>query len=182
MLAPLVLPSQLTGAAEQLTKAVREVEVLGEWPGGPFCEAAQPKAIAKALIAAIHGELVDAHIAYLFCEDIRTRDRIVLGKAARAASVLGYLSGFDFVLRFNWTAWGPLTPPQRIALVDHELAHCTRDDKGAYSLLSHDVEEFASIVQRWGLWKPDLVQFNAAIQNSQYNLWHEGEKVTGVTA
>lgn len=52
MKSPMVLPRALQGVGEALTRAVREVEVLGIWPEGEkLHEAAQPKAIAEALIA-----------------------------------------------------------------------------------------------------------------------------------
>lgn len=182
MKSPLVLPKQLAGVAEHLTRAVREVEVLGEWPKGDKLHAApQPEAIAKALIGALHPHLTNAAIAYLFSEEMRTRDRLVLGKAAKAAGVLSHLTGFDFVLTFNWTTWKDLSAPQRIALVDHELSHCAEGEHG-WEMLAHDVEEFSSIVGRWGLWKPDLVQFHAAAKANQYSLWDDGAKLRGVEA
>jgi hypothetical protein len=56
---------------------------------------------------------------------------------------------------------------QRVALVDHELCHFGReeDDKGnrSWVLVSHDIEEFKGIVERWGLWRPDLVVFSGAV-------------------
>jgi hypothetical protein len=30
-------------------------------------------------------------------------------------------------------------------------------------MISHDIEEFSGIVQRWGLWRPDLVVFAGAV-------------------
>lgn len=176
MLAPLILPKELGGVAEALTKAVREVEVLGAWPEEEpaFLAAAQPEALAKPLIKALHQELLkpaEASIAYLFRKEMEKRGRVRLGVASKASGKLEYLTGFDFVLEFNWTYWSQLTPPQRIALVDHELTHCSVTDKGAWTLVSHDVEEFGSIVRRWGLWTPDLVHFNAAIKATQMDLF-----------
>ena len=91
--------------------------------------------------------------------------------AGKASSKITYLTGHDFTLEFNWTYWTKLSPPQRIALVDHELSHCGVNDKGNWVVMPHDVEEFASIVERWGLWTGDLVQFNAAIKAIQTDLF-----------
>jgi hypothetical protein len=74
------------------------------------------------------------------------------------------------VLVFNWQAWAQLTPPQRIALVDHELAHCEQTDAG-WTMAGHDVEEFRSIVGRWGLWTPDLREFHTTASHAQTDLF-----------
>lgn len=181
MKSPLVLPKALAGIGDALTKAIREVEIPGEWPGESLHQALQPEAIGNALVAAVHPDLKAASIAYLFKETMKRRDRLGLGKASKAAGALQFLTGFDFVLTFNWTAWKQLTAPQRIALVDHELCHCMRGEKG-WEMLAHDVEEFRIIVQRWGLWTPDLVQLHAAIKAAQYDLWKDGALVTGIEA
>lgn len=101
----------------------------------------------------------------------RMLSRLLLGKAAKGAGVLKHLTGYDFVITFNWQAWSKLTPPQRIALVDHELAHCGRDLEKGWVMIAHDVEEFRSIVERWGLWTPDLRDFHMASQNAQADLF-----------
>lgn len=181
-LAPLVLPKELTGVAEKLTRAVREVEVLGQWPEdqASFLSAPQAEAIAKPLIAALHEHLLNAKIAYLFREDMQRRGRVRLGVAGKASSKVAYLTGFDFVLDFNWTYWTKLTPVQRIALVDHELTHCARGPDGeGWAVRAHDVEEFSTIVQRWGLWTPDLLEFSTAVKNAQISLFADGAEVRG---
>lgn len=185
MLAPLILPKDLSGVADKLTRAVREVEVLGAWPDdkAPFLSAPQAEAIGKVLVGALHPHLVNAKIVYLYREDMKRRGRVRLGVATKAGTKLVYLAGCDFVLDFNWTYWGKLTPVQRIALVDHELTHCARGPEGeGWAVLAHDVEEFSSIVQRWGLWTPDLLQFNAAAKSAQINLFAEGAHPAQVDA
>lgn len=180
MLAPLILPKALSGVAERLTRAVRDVEVLLEWPDdkAPFVSAPQAEAIGTVLISALHPHLVEAKIAYLFREGMQRRGRVRLGVAQKAGTKLVYLAGFDFVLDFNWTYWGKLTPVQRIALVDHELTHCARGPEGeGWAVRAHDVEEFSSIVERWGLWTRDLVDFSTAARESQINLFADGATV-----
>lgn len=166
-LAPLAFPKELAGAAEALTSALREVGVPAEWPSDQpaFLSAEQPQRIALPLIEALHRDLVNARIAYLFREEMAKHGSVRLGAATKVGSKVNFLTDFDFTLDFNWTYWRQLTPMQRIALVDHELTHCARGPEGeGWAILGHDVEEFSSIVRRWGLWKPDLVTFNAAIK------------------
>lgn len=175
MLAPLILPRDLSGVAEQLTAAIREIEVPGEWPGEKFVQAHQASAIASALVGAVHTHLTSAHIAYLFREQLAGHNCVVYGKAAKAAGLLEFLSGFDFTVMFNWTEWIRLTPPQRIALVDHELTHCIRGET-SWDLVGHDVEEFGAIVGRWGLWRPSLRAFQEAMSRSQHDLFADIEQ------
>ncbi len=180
MLAPLVLPAELGGVADKLTRAVREVEILGAWPEDKpaYVAAPQAEAIASPLIAALHTHLVNAKVAYLFREDMKRRGMVRLGVASKAGTKLVYLTGYDFVLDFNWSYWGKLSPVQRIALVDHELTHCVRGPEGeGWAVAAHDVEEFSSIVQRWGLWTPDLREFSKAAQRSQIDLFAKPELV-----
>ena len=135
MRALMKLPPELSGVAESVTKAIRQVELLGEWPAGEtFAEAKQPKAIAKGLIGAVHTHLANAHIAYLYREEMQRRTRLLLGKASKAAT-LAFLTGHHFVIQFNWTTWGQLTPLQRIALVDHELKSLRPD--GRWRVAAH---------------------------------------------
>jgi hypothetical protein len=180
MLAPLVVPSELAGVADKLTRAVREVAVLGAWPDDQpaYVAAPQAEAIATVLIGALHAHLAPAAITYTFRQDMQRRGRVRLGVAAKASAKLTYLAGFDFVLDFNWTYWGKLSPLQRVALVDHELTHCVRGPEGqGWAVASHDVEEFASIVERWGLWTPDLREFHRASVRAQIDLFATPEPV-----
>lgn len=59
--------------------------------------------------------------------------------------------------------WQEMTALQREAYMDHELCHC--DFKMGYARMrDHDIEEFHCIVERYGLWKPDLAKFGEAIE------------------
>lgn len=74
-----------------------------------------------------------------------------------------------FVITIWYGVWKTMTPEQRMALVDHELCHCTfKEDKEGNitaAMRGHDVEEFTEIVGRWGLWDDGLkVLFETARQ------------------
>lgn len=172
----LKLPKSLTACREALEKALR-VAVLGEWPlvapekDSPFEDAPQPQAIAQALLWELHPHLTGARIAYVFKKEMAGKGKVKLGTAKKASAELTHFAEYDFVLSFNWTYWRDLTALQRIALVDHELMHCGRNDAGTgYTMIPHDVEEFGAIVRRYGLWKPDLEQFARAIGTEQLSL------------
>lgn len=81
-----------------------------------------------------------------------------------------------FVIEIASDMWGTddelgnrfgLSDAQRVALVDHELCHCTVNEDGVPTLLHHDVEEFGQVVERHGLWKPDLAWFARQTSGAQ---------------
>lgn len=70
---------------------------------------------------------------------------------------------YKFVLEFDREVWDQLTLDQQEALVDHELCHCGKDEKGCY-MRQHDLEEFRQIVDRHGFWKDDVRLFAESCQ------------------
>lgn len=167
------LPAELGGHRDAIEKALQAPVLGGTWPAAQtFMDAEQPKAIAEVLVASLHRELLGASIAYLFREKMRRGGHVQLGSAGRAAAKLEYLTGLDFVIEFNWTAWGQLSPVQRIACVDHQLCHCSKDsDSGLYVLRHPDVAEFGEIVRRHGLWYPELRAFGMDVRSAQGDLF-----------
>jgi len=162
----LLLPHSLQGAKANLEKALA-VPVEATWdPNDRFRQADQPAAIGRALVGHLHQELANARISYLFREDMTK----VWAKAGRASAKVAFLADIDFTIEFSWVTWLHLTAEQRIALVDHELCHCSRGDEGGWVLIEHDVEEFAGIVHRWGLWRPSLRNFKGALDLAQIEL------------
>ncbi len=169
----LTLPKGLGSASDRkaLEDAVSATQTR-TWPEGESrLEAIQPDLIADALIPKLHDELHGARIAYLFREKMTGRDTIILGKAKKAGADLVHLGNVDFVIEFNFEAWLSLVPNAKVALVDHELCHCGKDaESGAWVMVRHDVEEFAAIVKRWGLWTADLVTFGKVV-GPQLEIW-----------
>ena len=131
-----------------------------EWPEDEkICDAKQAGAMAKILIPQFHTELTNAKIAYIQREKMGSAVRTVWAKASKSSGREYYLSGYDFVITFNWSMWRDLNVPQRAALVDHELEHCGVDDGGSWQAQAHDLEEFNIIVRRWGLWRSSVANF-----------------------
>ncbi len=179
-LASLNLPKELRQHQAEIGPALA-TPVLATWdPDEKYHDAQQARAIGDVLIGAleVHSEIRNANIAYIFREKMKTRDRIVLGKASKADGKLSFFAGFDFVVEINWQEWLRLTDHQKLALIDHELSHCGREDDGRggadWVLISHDVEEFSGIVRRWGLWHEDLQGFSGAVSHAQQLGMFEG--------
>jgi hypothetical protein len=107
----------------------------------------------------------------------RSRGKIVLGKARKVAGLNAHLVGLVrrddlgddpadfFVIEVPHEVWQALKPSERRALVDHELCHFwvaipeDPDEDRQLVMLGHDLEEFRAVVERHGLWRPDLTEF-----------------------
>lgn len=134
-----------------------------------FERSQEVKAIAEELILNHHEHLSAARIAYLFADrGSKKLGKVLVGKAAKASDLIAHFGQVDFVIIINRETWDALTLRQRDALVDHELCHCrmtkTKTGETRWWIRSHDVEEFAEIIERHGLWFPDLEKFVKAGQ------------------
>ena len=148
------------GLVTTIDREMEAVPVLAAWPEDErFIKADQVERVAKLLIAAFHKEITNARIAYLFREKMARRGGSVWGTAEKVAGKWRMLAEYDFVVTMNWDVWRGLGYPARAALLDHELEHCGMDDHGSFQLLPHDLEEFNSIVARWGPWRASVVNF-----------------------
>jgi hypothetical protein len=141
--------------------------------------------IAKDLIGKHHHELDDVRIEYAFrSETAKSRGKEIWGQARKISGLNAYLSQEEeiteaesgdvdyFVIEISEPVWAELDAGQRKALVDHELCHCTtehNEDTGdlTLKLRHHDVEEFAVVVKRHGIWRPDLAAFSSALPERQ---------------
>lgn len=148
--------------------------------GTTYWRAPEVEKIVEKLVPEHHEHLsrTDVTIRCVFRDTVaKSRGRIVLGKARKISGLNAHLVGLDrrdaftddpvdfFVIEIPHEPWQNLTPAQRIALVDHELCHFyvaipdDPDEDRKLVILGHDLEEFSAIVERHGLWKPDLKEF-----------------------
>lgn len=150
----------LTQKCKKLVEEAGAMPQLATWPeGDKFMDAEQAKAIGLALIGELHKHLVQAKIRYLFKQHVGGRGESLPAKVSLASSKVKYLTNLDFIMEVNWTTWVSLPIETRVALMDHELSHCGREEEGGYLILKHDMEEFNAVVARWGLWTPAVEQF-----------------------
>lgn len=135
--------------------------------------------IAERYIEEHHQHLQGVKIEYIFMSEAPTvAGKIAGGVAKKITGLNAWLStpteGREpepepyFVLGIAESIWKLLTPEQREALVDHELCHMGYDDeKDTIKIIPHDVEEFSGVVQRHGVWEPNLERLLQAAQNSE---------------
>jgi hypothetical protein len=167
-------------------------------------EALEPARIAAELIPQYHAHLIDARILYLFTTQQRKKcDRARLASAQKFSDLQRYLSslhfadgreasiftGADFLMLVGRVEWEDLTTAQRRALVDHELSHMGRVEKitdtgveGRWAILGHDLEEFAAVIQRHGLWRQEARDMAQVMQQLSLNLDHLAPGDAPVTA
>lgn len=124
--------------------------------------------IAAEVISHYHEALLDAKIGFIFQEEAGKKlGKIVLGNAAKVSDkqrVAGL--DLDYIITIAEDMWQSLTLIQKRALVDHELCHCDFTI-GEARMRGHDVEEFTCIIQRYGLWKEDLVKLGLAVEQAK---------------
>lgn len=123
--------------------------------------------LAYQIISAHHPWLLEAKIGFIFQDEASTKlGKTVLGNATkisdkqRAAGL-----DLDYLITIAKDTWQELSIHQRKALIDHELCHCDFT-QGYAKMRGHDVEEFYCIVQRYGLWKPDLDIFGSVVSEA----------------
>jgi hypothetical protein len=148
-------------------------------------EADEVADVGRDLIEAYHPHLAEAHIRFLFTSKRRTKcGRVVLGTAQKASGLtaffsqqrddMGALRPADFIILVSYGEWGALNEAGRRALVDHELLHCgmNENDDGSpeWTINGHDVEAFVDEIERHGLWRQDLVNTAAAIEQMRLPL------------
>lgn len=147
--------------------------------------------IAEKLIRNHHTDLTDVEIRYVFrSATAKTNGKAVWGKARKMSGLTAYLAhdpveapgGDDdfFVVEISEPVWTILDDAQRTALVDHELCHCTTEidektDELKLKLRPHDLEEFRQIVERHGLWQPDLTEFAVTVAQAEFEFSHSDE-------
>jgi len=142
-----------------------------------YWRAREVREIADELIPDFHEHLFEMNVRYIFeSKHSVSKGRVRLAHMRKVSGLNAYLAQAHeleemgggrppapvapsfFLMVVAHDTWMQLTGSQRIALVDHELKHIGADGE----LVGHDIEEFADVVARHGIWKPDLAEFIAA--------------------
>lgn len=148
-----------------------------------FAPAPEVEFEARVLIEVYHERLAQARIKYLFrTESWTSKGRTVYGKASKASERDRAIHGYDFIIVINRGVWRDMTPDQRKALVDHELSHCILTENGSWGIADHDVQEFKQVIDRHGLWAPDLKGFAEAVRQHQIQMFAEEDVARGEAA
>lgn len=143
-----------------------------------FTPAPEVGEIASELIPQYHAHLKGLRIDYAFRSDWwKSKGKLVYGKAMLITGHNAYLATRHdqrppdkfFFVAICGVYWLGMSESERRALVDHELCHCWAEH-GELSILPHDVEEFRSVIERHGLWSPDVRSFGEIAARKQTQL------------
>lgn len=138
-----------------------------------YIPAPEVEKVAMELIAKYHPHLAEAKIAYVFKKDSWSKNgKWILGSAHKCSEKEKLLHGYDFIITINRDSWMLFTEDKREAVVDHELCHCGKSEDGKYILVPHDIEDFAAVIRRHGLYKEDVKHFTQVLR--QVSLFDEG--------
>lgn len=129
-----------------------------------YSDAEAVKMIASGLIPNYHPELATARIMYIHVDKASSKGGVKLaGKARKLSGFTEWALKYDFVLEIAQDSWNELDSNGRTALVDHLLERCTAEENDAdggsmsWKVREPEVQEFASILQRYGAWHAGLV-------------------------
>ncbi|MCL6557401.1 MAG: hypothetical protein K6U74_01120 [Firmicutes bacterium] len=123
-----------------------------------FFDAPQVEESAKDLIGHYHQHLASARIKYLFREGAWSK----AGAATRVNARDKKLHGYDFLIVINKEFYEQMAPDARRALIDHELSHCGISESGDWKIWKHDVEDFAAVIARHGVWNEGSQKYLSA--------------------
>ncbi len=121
--------------------------------------------ITDQMVAKYHPEIRNLRIGLLFRNEAQlSKGSLVLAQVSKVSAKDQALIDFDVLIWVAQDYWnGKLNDHQRQALIDHELCHIRRKSDGEIELINHDIQEFTTILNRWGLWNRDLVAFAGSI-------------------
>lgn len=146
--------------------------------------------VVERLVKSDFPHLTDAHIWCLGRPTAtRSRGRWVLAKASSPSPALKAVAedgggNIDYVIVVARDVWEErLTPPQREALIYHELCHFAGHDHeaGRWELAGHDAEMFAAEVEKYGAWRDDLRAFFRRVKAAQMDLFAADEQGVSVS-
>ncbi len=164
----LTLPAALEPHREGFESALAAPE-LGAWPDPEsespptFIDASghAPDKVLRLMLRHVHTDLPKSlRFAVVWRDELQVRGAKAYAAIGRCGGKLAFFAELDVILEVDWEGWKSLTGAGRLALIDHELHHLAWDDeKATLRMVGHDVEEFGGILRRWGLWRPNLIQF-----------------------
>lgn len=127
--------------------------------------------LAKTLIPKYHDSLINAKIAYLFINKPMTKGgQNVIATAEKCSKKVKVLCDKDFIITAAYPTWRELSDIQKTAVMDHELTHCMVDDdeetgEMKTKIVNHDFSDFLQILEKYGLFKEDLVALGRVVQH-----------------
>lgn len=136
-------------------------------PAVTYSEASQSVIhTAENLIENFHLILKHARICFVFRSEAQKQgDRMILGQCTKVPDKMKPYLEYDFLIWISEEDYMKMDDLQREAIIDHELCHCGGDPLNGWKIRPHDIQEFAEVVERHGIYSRDVRQFTNAIEN-----------------
>ena len=154
-------------------------DMLFEEEGMDFLPASGVKEIAQRLIANYpeFDHLEETEIAYAWKrKGGESGGKVTFGKCVKSSGLVKFFGKNTFVIWLaadNCREYG-FTAGKLEALIYHELCHAGEEEAKNGDVKAvvtpHDVEAFASEIERYGLWTDDLVRIKPAFDSVQSTL------------
>jgi len=138
---------------------------IGELKENPYSISESVRKIAEGIL---NDTTKLCNIEYLFVD----KKTFYAGKISKCSKEVNLITGLNYIMFINMEIWGVLNDFKREALVFHELEHIEwkpniKDPNfGAWALKRHDLEEFNSVVRKYGRWSPDVINFERSINTT----------------
>lgn len=143
--------------------------------------------VARELIEQYHTHLGAESILFIFrSEHAETEGKPIPGVSAKLTGRNAYLvrreylddaqeaPGYVLLVEVAHDLWQKMRAEQRVALVDHLLCRFGIDwESGSISLRAPDVVEYREVIDRHGLWRPEVEELAATL--AQFKLFPAGE-------
>lgn len=94
----------------------------------------------------------DCRIAYQYSDEAKkSGGRTVFADTERVKDKLKGFIPYDFIVTFYQPNTAMLDSDKMEKLMFHELCHVGFKGVGSYAIIPHDVEDFRSVIDAWGL-------------------------------
>lgn len=131
------------------------------------------KEMAERLMAAHHHDGLDAKVYYGFRnKHTKSNGKPVGGYCRKQSDEQKSMHGYDYSITLAADIWSAANQRLREAILLHECCHIgekydEKTDESSFITNPHDLEEFAIVVEVYGLYRPEVEQIAAAIEKSK---------------
>ena len=125
--------------------------------------------IGERLVERHHKHLKKAQIVYVMkegevgkkiTETTRGKRRTIV-KGRKQSQLNQFLNGYDFVIEVDQKHWDELSLGAQEASIDQTLCHMKHDSETGYYMADTPIQTFPEILERHGLWQPELKELQA---------------------
>jgi predicted metallopeptidase len=140
--------------------------------------------LIKTVLPILAAEQVN--IAFVFRSVAQKQgERYILGQCTKVPAKFQPYLEYDYIIWLSEEDYMSMDDRAREALIYHELLHCKYNfEAGSWGIRPHDIQEFSQVIERYGIWSPDVRKVKDAIDKYEMQtlpgLMHDAfDKLTG---